>query len=143
MKSLSSLIAVGAITLGLASPAFASSDYKFKNIGPFTGKGSMTVTSIAVSVPCQVTLKGTTDGAGTTITAATFSGATCIAISPSGLPWSLHANAAHSMTIRDVTVRAVVLGICGAGLPSSLGATPCSVSGTLTTSPKLEIVAKP
>jgi hypothetical protein len=159
MKSLSSVIAIGAIAFGLADPAFASA-YKFNNIGSFTAKGSMTVTSIAISIPCQAKLTGVSDGSGTTITGATFTGATCIAVSPSGLPWALRADGPHSLSIRDVTVRAAILGICGPGglksqltklgkitisgasLPSSLGVTPCSVSATLSTSPQLEIIPR-
>jgi hypothetical protein len=159
MKSFLSLIALGAVAFGVANPVFAS-DYKFKNIGSFTANGSMTVSSIAISVPCQATLDGATDGRRAEITAATFSGLTCIAVSPGGLPWGVRATSAHSLTISDVTVRAVVLGICGpgkvsaqlnktgkitisgAGLPSSLGATPCSLDATLMTTPKLEIVPK-
>ncbi len=159
MKSLPSILSVGAIALGIANPAFASA-YKFNNIGAFTAKGSMTVTSIAVSIPCQARLTGTSDASGATITGATFTGATCLAVTPSGLPWTLRADGAHSLSIRNVTVQAAVLGICGPGglksqltksgkitisganLPSSLGVTPCSVSATLMTSPQLEIIPR-
>jgi hypothetical protein len=159
MKSLSSLIAVGSIALGLANPAFASA-YKFKDTGAFTAKGSMTVTSIAISVPCQVQLSGTTSGSSPTITAATFSGLTCIAVTPSGLPWTLKADSAHSLSIQGVTITALVLGICGpgnlkgqlaktgkitisgSGLKSSLGVIPCSVNATLKTSPALTIIPR-
>jgi hypothetical protein len=159
MKTFTSLVAIGAVALCAASPTLAAG-YKFNNIGSFTAKGSMTVTSIAISVPCQATLTGTSGSDGATITAATFTGATCIAVSPSGLPWKLKADGPHSLTIKDVTVSALVLGICGpgglksqlntngkitvsgAGLPSSLGLIPCSVSATLSTSPKLEILSK-
>ena len=159
MKSISSLITAGAIALGLASPAFASA-YKFNDIGSFTANGSMTVTSIAISIPCKTKLTGVSDGSGATITGATFTGATCIAVSPSGLPWTLRADGPRSLTIRNVTVRAAILGICGPGglksqlaktgkitvsganLPSSLGATPCSVTATLNTSPQLQIIPR-
>ena len=66
MKSISSLITAGAIALGLASPAFASA-YKFNDIGSFTANGSMTVTSIAISIPCKTKLTGVSDGSGATI----------------------------------------------------------------------------
>ena len=159
MKMLSSLAAVSAVALGLASPVMAS-PYIFNNIGSFTARGSMTVTSIAISVPCQAKLTGTSGPNGAMITGATFSGATCIAVSPSGLPWPLRVDGIHSFSIKDVTVRAAILGICGpgglkaqltktgkitvsgAGLPSSLGLTPCSVSATLNTSPNLEIIPR-
>ncbi len=159
MRTLSLLTVASAVALGLANPALASA-YKFNNIGAFTAKGSITVTSIAVSIPCQAKLSGTSDASGATITGATFTGATCLAVSPSGLPWSLRADSAHSLSIKNVTVQAAVLGICGPGglksqltktgkitisgasLPSSLGVTPCSVSATLMTSPQLEIIPR-
>lgn len=156
-----SLLAIGGLAVSLAGAASAST-YNFKNIGAFTASGSMTVTVAAVSVPCQAQLTGMTkaDGAAS-ITGATFSGATCIAVSPAGLPWSLTAKAKHAITIGGVTVEATIIGICGpgdidgklnhvgvisftgAGLPSSLGVAPCAVSGTFDTSPRLKIKAQP
>jgi hypothetical protein len=78
-------------------------------------------------------------------------------LSASNLPWRMHANAQHGFVMNDVSVGALVLGLCGpgkihlglntagvvtisgAGLPGIL---PCSVSGTMTTKPVLTIVEK-
>ena len=153
-------LAAAVIAMTLPHSALATGNFKFKNTGDFTGTGSLTVTSVAVSIPCQVSLSGTTEGPGAKITSATFSGATCLAVSPSGLPWSIHPQTIHSMLIKDVTISAAVLGICGpgrlkaqittqgkitisgSGLKSNLGVVPCSVSGTLQTRPHLEIVGR-
>jgi DNA-binding transcriptional regulator YdaS (Cro superfamily) len=114
----------------------------------------MTVTAAAVSLPCTAVLTGTTAN-GPKITAATFSGVSCLALTPGNLPWKIKAKAQHSFEMDSVTVQALVLGVCGpgniavqlntngvmsisgAGLP---GLVPCSVSGSMKTSPKLEIV---
>jgi hypothetical protein len=143
------------IAIVAADTAYAS-DYRFKDMGAFTAHGDVTVTAAAVSLPCTASLTGTTTG-GARITGATFSGVSCLALTASHLPWRMHANASHGFTIKDVTVEATVLGICGpgkvkaqlntagvisftgAGLP---GLVPCSVSGTLKTTPKVMIVAK-
>ena len=159
MKTLSPFLAIGSLALALPVCAQASG-YRFTNVGDFTAFGSLTVTSVAASVPCQTHLRGTTDGPGTTIRGARFSGASCVAVSPSGLPWRLDPISAHSVTLHGVTIQAATLGICGPGtlkgqitklgkititganLKSSLGPTPCSVSGTLQTHPALVVVRK-
>lgn len=155
MKTTFAIAALSLISLCVANTAVAGG-YRFKNTGAFTANGSITVTAAAVSLPCTTVLTGTTTG-GAQITGATFSGLSCLALVPSNLPWKLHANAAHGFTIKGMEVSALVLGICGpgnakaqlnnagviaiagAGLP---GLVPCSVGGSLTTSPKLVIVAR-
>jgi hypothetical protein len=155
MKHLFSAAALGLVALSLASTASAGG-YKFKNIGGFTATGSITVTAAVLSLPCTAVLTGTTSD-GAKISGATFSGLSCLALTPGTLPWKIHPNAAHAFVINSVTVQALVLGVCGpgnvqaglnkagvmsisgAGLP---GLVPCSVSGSLKTSPTLQIEAK-
>ena len=156
MKTKFVIAALSVVLLGVASTADAAKDWRFKNTGAFTANGSITVTAAAVSLPCTTVLTGTTSD-GPKISGATFSGLSCLALTAGGLPWKINANAQHGFTIKDVTVQALVLGVCGpgkiqsqlntdgvmlisgAGLP---GLVPCSVSGSLTTKPKLTIVAK-
>ncbi len=152
MKSLIAIAALGLATFGYASSASAAGHFKDK--GPFTATGSLTVTAGAVSLPCTAVLKGTTTGTAK-ITSASFSGVSCLALSASGLPWKMNAFNPGNFSITHVTLSALVLGICGpghlhamlapggtftiagAGLP---GLVPCSVSATFNTKPALHIV---
>ncbi len=151
-----STVFVSALALLGAGVAQASdTDYKFDPNPAFTAEGSITVTAGAVSLPCNAVLSGTTLN-GAKITSATFSGVSCAALTPTGLPWPMHAVARHGGAFKNVTVSATVLGVCGpgainfqvnaagvisiagAGLP---GVVPCSVSGTLRSRPRLSIDA--
>jgi hypothetical protein len=154
MKTSLVFAALSLVALAASNTANAG-DWRFKNMGAFTATGSITVTAAAVSLPCTAVLQGTTTAP--KITSATFSGLSCLALTAGNLPWKMHANAQHGLTINDVSVQAVVLGVCGpgrinsqlntagvmqiagAGLP---GLVPCSVSGSLTTKPQLTIIAK-
>ena len=49
VKKISTLLAAACLVATMANAASAAGGYKFKNIGAFTAKGSMTVTSIAIS----------------------------------------------------------------------------------------------
>ena len=156
MKTTLAIAALSVISLCVANTATAASDYKFKNIGAFTATGSITVTAAAVSLPCTTVLTGSTTS-GTAITGASFSGLSCLLLVGSNLPWKMHAIAAHGFKMNGVEVSALVLGICGpgnikaqlneagviaisgAGLP---GLVPCSVEGSMTTSPKLLILPR-
>jgi len=155
MNTTFAIAALSLIALGVANTAVAGG-YRFKDTGAFTAHGSITVTAAAVSLPCTTVLTGTTTH-DPKITVATFSGLTCLALVSSNLPWNMSADAPHGFIVHGMEVSALVLGICGpgnvhtglskagvigitgAGLP---GRVPCSVSGSLTTSPKLEIISK-
>lgn len=140
----------------LGAGAAQASDYKFAPNPSFNAEGGITVTAGAVSLPCNTVLTGTTEN-GARITSANFSGVSCAVLTPSGLPWPLHASDRHNATLKNVTVSATVLGLCGPGtikfhLSSSgvititganlPGTLPCSVSGTLKTKPRLKIERK-
>jgi hypothetical protein len=153
MKTLITAIVAGLATFGIASSASA---FRFTQPveAPFAITGSFTVTAAAVSLPCTANLAATTVGRGATITGASFSGISCLALTASGLPWKITIGGPHSIKIHDVSVSALVLGVCGpgdvkaqlnthgkiviagAGLP---GLVPCSVSATLDTNPNLII----
>lgn len=148
------MFASAAALLAAATAQARDIDYKFASNPAFTATGSITVTAGAVSLPCNAVLHGTTTN-GARFTSATFSGLSCAALTASGLPWPTGALAPHGAVMKNVTVNATVLGVCGpgnihyqvneagvisisgAGLP---GIVPCSVSGSLTTKPKLMIV---
>lgn len=153
MKAFFTTILAGLTTLGFATSASAYHFIKPSN-APFDINGSMTVTAAAVSLPCTAKFHATTVGRGATITSANFSGVSCDALTASGLPWKITVSGAHSIKIHNVSVSAVVLGVCGpgdvkaqlnahgkiviagAGLP---GLVPCSVSATLDSNPNLII----
>lgn len=153
MKKFISVAALGLAALSFTSPAAAYSFHP-RNTA-FRARGTITVTVGAVSVPCKANLSGTTVGGGK-ITSARFSGLACAALQPAGLPWSMTTGSINGLRLHGVSVRAVVIGICGpgaiggtlgnfgritfsgAGLPGTLG--PCSVSATLHTKPELHIV---
>jgi hypothetical protein len=155
MKTKLALAALSLVSLAVANTAVAS-DYKFKDTGAFTATGSLTATALAVSLPCSATLTGTTSS-GAQISAGTFSGLSCLLLTPGNMPWKMHANAMHGFTIKGMEVSALVLGVCGpgsvkaqlnnagnltitgAGLP---GLVPCSIDANLKTQPKLVIKQK-
>jgi len=158
MKTSLAIAALSLVSLGVANTATAASDFYFKNKGAFTATGSITVSTLAVSLPCTATLTGTTTG-GAKITAATFSGGGCTVLTAGNLPWHLKATASHSISIKKMEVSALgLLGICGPDkVKAQLNANgvvlitsaqlsgsilPCSVSANLATKPHLEILEK-
>jgi hypothetical protein len=153
MRTLITAALAGLTALSFASSASAYHFIKPSN-APFNIVGSLTVTAGAVSLPCTTKMHATTVGRGATITSANFSGVSCAALSASNLPWHITVSGAHSIKLHNVSLSAVVLGVCGpgdikaqlnahgkiviagAGLP---GLVPCSVSATLDTNPNLLI----
>ncbi|WP_394834960.1 hypothetical protein LVJ94_51520 [Pendulispora rubella] len=123
----------------------------------FTASGSMTLKKGLVTLNCTATFTGATDAAGAgKVTAATFSGGSlCSGLKSAGFPWAVVPSSTTQATVQNVTVN-TSLGACG---PSNLAAAynntngsltftnaalsgGCSVSGTLTTSPRITVVAQ-
>ena len=156
MKMLISIAALGLASFGTSSQA--GTLHFEPESSAFTADGGITVTAGAVSLPCTAHLTGNVGATGAArITSAIFSGASCAALSAQNLPWGLGARRIDKLTIRQVTVSAVVLGICGPGTVKATlttkgglitisganlpGVVPCSLSGTLQTRPHLKIRA--
>lgn len=154
MKTLISIAALGLASIGTASQA---GNVHFEPTGSiFRASGGITVTAGAVSLPCTANLRGNINARGDArITRAEFSGLSCAGLRASNLPWPMVANQETKFTIRGVRVSAVVLGVCGPGKVSATltvkggrisiaganlpGVVPCSLSGTLNTTPHLRI----
>ena len=156
MKMLISIAALGLASFGTASQA-ATVHFEPVN-SAFTASGGITVTAGAVSLPCTAHLRGNIGATGNArITSVIFSGVSCAALSGQNLPWGMGAKQINKFSIRNVTVSAVVLGICGPGtVKANLtskgglitisganlpGLVPCSLNGTLQSNPHLRIRA--
>jgi hypothetical protein len=155
MKTTLVLAALGVISLGLANTAQAKLVFDPAETA-FKATGSITVSTVAVSLPCTAVLRGRTAKTTAKIAKAEFSGLSCIALTASGLPWDITIANNHNVVIHGVEVDALVLGLCGPGnVPAFLtstgkltitaanltgsGVLPCSVSGTLHTKPAIKI----
>ncbi|WP_394846755.1 hypothetical protein LZC95_04735 [Pendulispora brunnea] len=123
----------------------------------FTASGSMTLKKGLVTLNCTASFSGATDAAGAgKVTAASFSGSSlCSGLTSANLPWPIVPSSTTQVSVQNVRVN-TSLGACG---PSNLAAAynntngsltfsnaslsgGCSVSGTLTTSPRITVVAQ-
>ena len=154
ITTISAIAAIGLSSVGFASPALASHFEPENTL--ITATGGITVTAGAVSLPCTANLGVAVDVLGNArVNSATFSGLSCAALTASNLPWPMGALTTNKMNFKHVTVSAVTLGVCGPGKVKATittkggritisganlpGLVPCSLSGTLTTSPHLNI----
>lgn len=155
MRTIFATAAMGLATLGFATSA--SAFHFLPKESTFVARGAFIVSTAAVSIPCQAVLHGTTVGRGAKITSARFSGATCVAVVPSNLPWDLTVGGPHSVKFHGVTVSAAgLVGTCGPGVLRGqdtihgkititgdnlrgLPGAPCAVTSTLITRPHLTI----
>jgi len=156
------MYAIKAIALGsvLALGAFASDDtdatFRLTPVSTnFSAAGATTLNKSGVTLNCTANFTGATDAnGGGAVTAATFTGGSiCTSLAAQGFPWAVTANSLTQVTIQNVTVNSLA-GACGpsavvAAYDNAAGtltfnnaplAGGCTVTGTLTTSPKLTIV---
>ncbi|NIE84182.1 MULTISPECIES: hypothetical protein [unclassified Burkholderia] len=164
IRKVASLVVALAVSSALAAPAFAVTVSRADgnpmnpNGEPFSATGGTTLTKGTIVANCLATFNGTITSSGiVTITSTTFtpaSSALCGLIQGSATstnPWTGQADTATQLTINNAQVNASILGTCG---PSQVVTTwnnggssltfnnavltpNCSVSGTVTTSPKL------
>jgi hypothetical protein len=154
MNSTIAFAAAGLISLGIVGSTPAAA-FHLSPTGNFTGEGKTSATKNGVTLPCiaHFTGKVTTAGVGY-VTSGTFTdngGIGCTSVKLSHLPWRAVAVNARRARIANVTFTSPI-GNCGPGyLPVALKngvirfttvALPggCTVSGTITTSPKVSIV---
>ena len=154
MKTGIAIIAAGVMSFGTITSAYAAA-YEFRPLSTsFTGTGTTSATKLGITLKCNATINGKVDSVGVgQITSGSFSGALgCSSVGLQGLPWKALAVSKTGATIYKVTFTSPI-GNCGPGnlkttlkngvvtftnrsLPGG-----CTVSGKLTTSPKLSIVA--
>ena len=123
----------------------------------FTASGSMTLKKGGVTLNCTANFTGGTDAAGAgKVTGASFSGGSiCNGLTATGLPWAIVPSSTTQVSVQNVAVN-TLLGACGpSSLPAAFNNTNgsltfnnaaltggCSVSGTLTTAPRITVVAQ-
>ena len=151
MKTLTAITAVGLLTFGMASSAWA---YRFSPADTtFKANGSTTVVQGPHTLNCTSLLSLSTVGNAAQIDSATFSGTNCKGLTASGLPWRLTvAGTAHSGNIHGMALSASNIGLCGPDeVPFQLASNgkitmtssrlgSCSVSATYATKPNLTII---
>lgn len=154
MKTAIVLAAAGLMSLGTTDIALAAK-YHLVPPGNFTGDGKTSATKNGISLPCIAHFTGRVTAAGVGyVTGGTFKddgGIGCTSVKLSNLPWKSLAVAAAKGKIFNVTFTSPI-GNCGPGtIPVAVrnGAIKftavalrggCSVSGSITTTPKLSIV---
>lgn len=158
-KSAAILSATVLATAGLAAPASAAT-FVPNPLANVTFTGNLNIVQLGSNATCAVTLRGFVPGGGSAvmITAASFSGGSfqCRLYTSAGLPWKLIPNTATSVTLQGFSFNTTV-GSCSGnvttswanGTPSAMvfsGATlpgspaPCTITGTLNSSPNLTII---
>jgi hypothetical protein len=150
MKTAIAIIA--GLSLGIfgITPAFAW--HLIPESSDFTGKGTTSATKSGVTLKCTASFTGDTDASGIGyITAGSFTGQIgCSSVTLKNLPWKSEAVNKSMVDIQDVTFDSPI-GNCGPSTIStklSRGVVSftndqvsggCTVSGKITTSPKLSI----
>lgn len=157
MNALRAIAVAALVSVGLASAASAAQrTYQPANTS-FTASGSWTVTGVGHSLACHTVLTGAiVNGAGS-ITGASFSGnAACAAVTATGLPWQMlsYGDSGTGINLTHVSLVGPMGGTCGPGRVKGIlgvggkltiagaGVPPCSLSGTLATSPHVSIAPK-
>ena len=156
MKTTIALTAASLILLGTAGISSAS-NYKLSPPGNFTGDGNTSATKNGISLPCKAHFTGTINSAGIgSVTGGSFKdngGVGCTSVKLINLPWKSVAVSLAKVKILNVTFSSPI-GDCGPGtLPVKVkngvivfNTVPlpggCSVSGKITTNPKISIVPK-
>ena len=156
MKAAFAIAAAGLMSLGIAATPAAA--YHLSPSGNFTADGttSATVTALGLTLPCNAHFTGNVNSKGIGyITGATFTdnGAIgCGLIQLAGTPWKSVAKSAKKVVIHSAAFTGPAGINCGpSNVPVTLRhgvitftAVPmaggCSITGTLTPSPKLKIV---
>lgn len=152
MKTAASIIAGLAFGIAGISPAFAW--HLLPEGTDFTGKGNTSATKSGITLKCTASFTGDTNSSGIGyITGGSFTGELgCSSVTLKNLPWKSDAVNATTVDIQDVTFDSPI-GDCG---PSTLATKlkggivtftnaqlkgSCTVSGKVTTSPKLSIAS--
>jgi hypothetical protein len=162
MKSVTALLAIGLVSLGVAGNANATTYIFSPKATHFTGKGNTSATADGVTLACTGKFKGATSATGAIahITAGSFTGELgCNTVKFSGLPWEVKPLTATTGEILAVTFSDATFGFtCGPfTLPITVGSSgvisfnfagnsasaPCTnITGTITTTPAVTIVPK-
>jgi hypothetical protein len=152
MKILPAIVAIGAVSLGFASSAFA---FSFQPIATrFAATGQMTFTANGTTLNCSAKLVGKTNTTGFAgrIISAKFNDGTgaCNAIAATGLPWKVVPTSAGALRVEMMSLF-TPSGVCGPDrLPATLSGSAisfnhtlvpgnCQISGALTVSPTMTI----
>lgn len=152
MKTTIAMIAGLAFATAGITPAFAW--HLIPESTNFTGKGTTSATKSGVNLKCTASFTGNTDSSGVGyITGGTFTGALgCSSVTLGNLPWKSEAVGRYVVHIENAQFNSPI-GNCG---PSTIATKlrngvvsftndqmsgGCTVSGKITTSPKLSIVS--
>jgi hypothetical protein len=155
MKPAILLAAAGLISLGIVGTTPAAA-WHLSPPGKFTGDGKTSATKNGISLPCIAHFTGLVNKRGIGyVTGGSFKDdgkIGCATVSLQGLPWKAVATTCCKVVIHNVTFHSTI-GDCGPGnLPVhasggviSFKAVPlpggCTVTGKITTSPTVSIVA--
>jgi len=153
MKPAIAIVAASLTSFGIAATPAAA--YHLSPAGNFTGDGTTSATKNGISLPCKAHFTGTVSKSGVGhVTGGSFKdngGVGCGQVGLQNLPWKAAARTAYKAIIYNVKFTSPI-GDCGPGnLPihSANGvitfkAVPlpggCTVSGKITTNPKVSIV---
>lgn len=152
MKTAIAIAAAGLVSFGIIDTASAAYEFNPENTS-FTGTGMTSATKNGITLKCNATFKGKVDVNGVGhVTSGSFTGQVgCSSVTLGNLPWKSLAISATKARIYNVKFNSPI-GNCGPGnltttlkngvvsftnqpLPGG-----CTVSGNITTSPKLSIV---
>ena len=152
MKPAIALIAV--LSFGIAGIGPAAAWHLIPEGTNFTGKGTTSATKSGITLKCSASFTGDTDSSGIGyITGGSFSGEIgCSSVTLGNLPWKSVAVGRYVVHIENVTFNSPI-GDCG---PSTIAVKlrngvisfsnvqvsgGCTISGRITTSPKLSIAS--
>lgn len=155
MKTAIALTAAALVSLGIAGTTPAAA-YHLSPSGSFVGDGTTSATKNGITLPCKAHFTGTVDSNGVGhVTGGSFTdnGATgCKKVKLANLPWGSRVPSATKVIVLKAKFNGPLTLDCGpSNVPTTLKngvitftAVPmtgsCSVSGKITTTPKLSIV---
>jgi hypothetical protein len=154
MKRALAITAAGLMSFGIVGPATAAAYHLSPENAKFKGTGTTSATKSGITLNCNAKFKGKVGPTGVgKITAGSFTGELgCSAVGLGGLPWKAAATSQTNATIYNVSFTSPI-GNCGPGdIATTLQngvitftnvalAGGCTVSGSITTNPKLSIVS--
>ncbi len=146
-------IVAGLMSFGIVGINPAAAYHLSPENSTFSGTGTTSATKSGITLKCTAKFTGNVNSTGVGfVTGGTFSGELgCSSVTLGNLPWTSDAVSATTVDIKNVTFNSPI-GNCGPGtLPVTLknGVISftnkslkggCTVSGSITTSPKLSIV---
>jgi hypothetical protein len=151
MKTAIAIVA-GLVSFGIVGITPAAAYHLIPENKSFTGTGTTSATKSGITLKCTAKFTGSVNGTGVgSVTGGSFSGELgCSAVTLGNLPWPAVATGATAGKISNVTFNSPI-GNCGPGtLPVTLKngvisftnkslAGGCTVSGSITTTPKISI----